>query len=88
LSLTQAQNIYLESDPIPSLGPTHLLELDDIFVEDVAAVRREESDGRQQQHHVLVRPPLRVKRLKKAKYIFLRQLPLFDLSFFSALHFI
>jgi hypothetical protein len=43
----------------------YLLELDNVFVKDIASFRGEESDGRQQQHHVLVGPPLRVERLNK-----------------------
>ena len=41
----------------------YLFQFYDIFVKDVAPFRREESNGGEEQHHVLVRPPLRVEGL-------------------------
>lgn len=41
----------------------YLFQFDDIFVKNVTSFRREESNGGQQQHDVLVRPPLRVEGL-------------------------
>ena len=57
---------YYPNFALLSIILLYLLQLDDVLVHDVAPRGREERDGREQQHHVLVRPPPGVKPLDEA----------------------